>query len=76
MTGGPRLSRKAIPSLPDFGSIELVNPGTELVESSRPELIAFTSCIIELIYHVTKLHRGITHKVPYILDLLQKNLIS
>ena len=58
-----KLCRKAIPSLPDLGSIELVNRGTELAESHRPELIAFTSCTIELMYHVTKLHRGITHKV-------------
>lgn len=63
-----KLCRKAIPSLPDLGSIELVNRGTELAESHRPELIAFTSCTIELMYHVTKLHRGITHKFSAVLS--------
>ena len=62
--GDSKLSRKFIPSLPDFGSLELIEKaGTHPAESSIPELLGFTSSLMHLLFQVTKLHKGIAEKV-------------
>ena len=62
-----KLSRKFIPSLPDFGSLELVDKaGTHLAETIITELLGFTSSLMQLLFQVTKLHKGIASKVCFL----------
>ena len=60
----PKLSRKAIPSLPGYGSLELHwKPGAQSSDSSITELIGFISSLLQLLCQVTKLHKGVAAKV-------------
>ena len=62
-----KLSRKFIPSLPDFGSLELIEKaGTHPVESIITELLGFTSSLMQLLFQVTTLHKGIAAKVCFL----------
>ena len=64
---GSKLFRKAIPSLPDFGSLELIEKrGPHPAESNITELMGVTSSLMQLLYHVTKLHKGIATKVCFL----------
>ena len=64
---GSKLFRKAIPSLPDFGSLELIEKrGPHPAESNFTELMGVTSSLMQLLYHVTKLHKGIATKVCFL----------
>lgn len=62
-----KISRKFIPSLPDFGSLELIEKSeTRPAKSSITELLGFTSSFIQLLFQVTKLHKGIAAKVCFL----------
>jgi len=68
-----KLSRKFIPSLPDFGSLELIDKArTHPSESSITEPLGFTSSLMQLLFQVTKLHKGIAAKF---LSILSKSAV-
>ena len=62
-----KLSKKFIPSLPDIGSLELVDKtGTHPAETIITELLGFISSLMQLLFQVTKLHKGIAAKVCFL----------
>ena len=66
---GPKLCRKAIPSLPDYGSLKLHRkPGTQSPKVSVKELVGFASSWLQLFCQVAKQHKGIAPKVKCILN--------
>jgi len=68
-----KVSRKFIPSLPDFGSLELIEKaGTHPSESIITELLGFTSSLMQLMFQVTMLHKGISAKF---LSILSKSAV-
>ena len=53
-------------SLPGYGSLEVsCKVGKPFVEVHIHELIGFISCLLQLMYQVTKLHKGLAEKVLY-----------
>ena len=53
-------------SLPGYGSLEVsCKVGKPFVEVHIQELIGFISCLLQLMYQVTKLHKGLAEKVLY-----------
>ncbi|XP_068681600.1 RNA polymerase II-associated protein 1-like isoform X1 [Montipora foliosa] len=65
---GPKLCRKAIPSLPDYGSLKLHRkPGTQSPKVSVKELVGFASSWFQLFCQVAKQHKGIAPKFSTVL---------
>ena len=63
-TRNSEMSRKTIPSLPGYGSLELSwRLGRQYTEFNITVLIGFISCLLQLMYQVTKLHKGMAAKV-------------
>ena len=53
-------------SLPGYGSLEVsCMVGKPFVELHIHELIGFISCLLQLMYQVTKLHKGLAEKVLF-----------
>ena len=53
-------------SLPGYGSLEVsCKVGKPFVEVHIHELIGFISCLLQLMYQVTKLHKGLAEKVLF-----------
>ena len=53
-------------SLPGYGSLEVsCKVGKPFVEVHIQELIGFISCLLQLMYQVTKLHKGLAEKVLF-----------
>lgn len=60
----PKFHRKAIPSLPECGSLKpFRKPSNQGLAASVNELVGFTSSLLRLLCQVTKQHKGVAPKV-------------